>query len=121
MSVRVGATGLGFVDGLLIAGKYQIQPPLPYVPGSEFAGTVEALGAGVEGLAVGDEVYGLGQGTLAEGRLRRQARCTPFPRGFLWPRGQSLPINSFPPFMGLRTASTSPRGNACWCSAVAGA
>ena len=101
VSVRVGATGLGFVDGLLIAGKYQIQPPLPYVPGSEFAGTVEALGAGVEGLALGDEVYGLGQGTLAEGALAPAGQVYALPKGLSLAQGASLPINSFTALYGL--------------------
>ena len=109
VSVRVGATGLGFVDGLLIAGKYQIQPPLPYVPGSEFAGTVEALGAGVEGLAVGDEVYGLGQGTQAlapAGRLRPS-------KGLSLAQGGGRPSTTSPPF-GLEDYIDLARG-ACWC------
>ena len=38
--VNVTAAGVGFVDGLMIQGKYQVKPPLPYYPGSEFAGTV---------------------------------------------------------------------------------
>ncbi|MFN3552249.1 MAG: NADPH:quinone oxidoreductase family protein [Novosphingobium meiothermophilum] len=45
--LRVGAAGLGFVDGLLISGKYQWKPPLPFVPGGEIAGTVDAVGDGV--------------------------------------------------------------------------
>jgi NADPH:quinone reductase len=42
--LKVGAVGLGFVDGLLIAGMYQWKPPLPYVPGGEIAGVVDAIG-----------------------------------------------------------------------------
>jgi NADPH:quinone reductase len=37
------ATALGFVDGLLVQGRYQIKPPLPYVPGGEIAGVVTGL------------------------------------------------------------------------------
>ncbi len=54
--LRVGAVGLGFVDGLLIAGKYQWKPPLPYVPGGEIAGVIDATGPGVAGWAVGQQV-----------------------------------------------------------------
>ncbi len=93
--VRVEATGLGFVDGLLIAGKYQIQPPLPYVPGSEFAGTVDALGEGVKGFAVGDRVYGLGQGALAEATLAPAMNLFPLPPGLPFSLGASLPVNTF--------------------------
>jgi NADPH2:quinone reductase len=65
--VRVEATALGFVDGLIVQGRYQIKPPLPYIPGGEIAGVVEAVGPGVETVQVGDRVvtWQLGGG-LAE-------------------------------------------------------
>ena len=55
---RVEAVGLNFYDTLIIAGKYQTKPPLPFSPGGEFAGTVESVGAGVAGFAPGDRVVG---------------------------------------------------------------
>ena len=66
MAVLVAATALGYVDGLMAQGRYQIKPPLPYVPGGEIAGVVEAVGAGVSTLAVGDRVvtWQLGGGGL---------------------------------------------------------
>ncbi|QCI95860.1 NADPH:quinone oxidoreductase family protein [Novosphingobium sp. EMRT-2] len=54
--LRVNAVGLGFVDGLLIAGQYQWKPPLPYVPGGEIAGTIDAVGEGVTGWSAGQRV-----------------------------------------------------------------
>ncbi len=54
--IRVEATALGFVDGLIVQGRYQIKPPLPYVPGGEIAGTVDATGEGVRHLSAGDRV-----------------------------------------------------------------
>lgn len=54
--VAVEAAGVNFVDGLFIAGTYQIKPPLPFTPGSEIAGRVVALGDGVTGYHVGDRV-----------------------------------------------------------------
>jgi NADPH2:quinone reductase len=54
--IRVAAAGLNFFDTLIIAGKYQIKPALPFSPAAEFAGTVERLGPGAEGLSVGDRV-----------------------------------------------------------------
>lgn len=54
--LRVEATGVGFVDGLIVAGRYQLKPALPYVPGGEIAGTVDAVGPGVATLAVGEPV-----------------------------------------------------------------
>ena len=65
--IRVRATALGFADGLLVQGRYQIKPPLPYVPGGEIAGVVDAVGPEVSGLRLGARVatWQLGGG-LAE-------------------------------------------------------
>lgn len=54
--VDVKAAALNFPDTLIIAGKYQFKPELPFSPGGEAAGSVSALGAGVEDVAVGDRV-----------------------------------------------------------------
>jgi NADPH2:quinone reductase len=56
--VRIQAAALNFFDTLIIAGKYQVKPPFPFSPAAEFAGVVEALGAGVSGISVGDPVLG---------------------------------------------------------------
>jgi len=65
--VRVKAAALNFFDLLIIAGKYQVKPPFPFSPGSEFAGVVESVGAGVTDIAVGDRVLGsTGHGTARE-------------------------------------------------------
>jgi NADPH2:quinone reductase len=65
--VRVKAAALNFFDLLIIAGKYQVKPPFPFSPGSEFAGIVESVGAGVTDIVVGDRVLGsTGHGTARE-------------------------------------------------------
>jgi len=56
VAVAVEAAGVNFVDGLFIAGQYQIKPPLPFTPGSEVAGRVAAVGADVSGFEVGQRV-----------------------------------------------------------------
>ncbi|MGD0880134.1 MAG: NADPH:quinone oxidoreductase family protein [Acidimicrobiales bacterium] len=56
--VRVRAAAVNFPDVLLVADRYQITVPPPFVPGSEFAGVVEQVADGVAGLAVGDRVAG---------------------------------------------------------------
>lgn len=67
LRIRIAATALGFVDGLLVEGKYQLKPARPYVPGGEIAGVVDAVGSDVAGVSVGDRVavWRLGGG-LAE-------------------------------------------------------
>ncbi|HEV7403640.1 MAG TPA: NADPH:quinone reductase [Chthoniobacteraceae bacterium] len=66
--VRIHAAGVNPVETYIRSGKYAKLPPLPYTPGNDGAGVVEALGAGVTGLAVGDRVYvaGAKTGTYAE-------------------------------------------------------
>jgi NADPH2:quinone reductase len=65
--VAIKAAALNFFDNLLIAGKYQVKPPFPFSPGSEFAGVVLSLGSDAAGLAVGDRVMGwLGHGAARE-------------------------------------------------------
>ena len=65
--VRVAAAGLNYPDALMVQGKYQVKPPLPFVVGMELAGAVTAVGARVEELRVGDAVMATGQtGAFAE-------------------------------------------------------
>ncbi|KQP76335.1 NADPH:quinone oxidoreductase [Methylobacterium sp. Leaf111] len=54
--VRITLAALNFFDTLIIAGRYQVKPELPFSPGGEACGVIEALGEGAEGFAVGDRV-----------------------------------------------------------------
>lgn len=54
--VRITIAALNFADTLIIAGRYQVKPELPFSPGGEASGVIEALGEGVEGFSVGDRV-----------------------------------------------------------------
>ncbi|MGE0562971.1 MAG: NADPH:quinone oxidoreductase family protein [Pseudolabrys sp.] len=56
--VKIAAAALNFFDTLIIAGKYQYKPEMPFSPAAEFAGTVTGVGAGVTGFAPGDRVAG---------------------------------------------------------------
>ena len=62
--LAIKATGISFVDVLMAAGKYQVQPPLPFIPGSECAGVIEAVGENVRHFQPGDRVVGSGWGGM---------------------------------------------------------
>ena len=78
--VAVEAVGLGFVDALRIRGGYQIKSPLPFVAGSELAGRVVAVGAGVDAGWMARRVMGWGlAGALAERCVVKAATATVVP------------------------------------------
>lgn len=64
--VKVRAAAVNFPDLMQTRGEHQHKPPVPFVPGMELAGEVDALGEGVTGLRVGDAVAGGGRGGFAE-------------------------------------------------------
>jgi NADPH2:quinone reductase len=65
--IKVHACGMGYVDALVAVGGYQVKPPVPFTPGQEIAGTIAAIGAGVDAFREGDRVMaGLFGGGLAE-------------------------------------------------------
>ncbi|MEY4154708.1 MAG: alcohol dehydrogenase, partial [Pseudomonadota bacterium] len=81
--IRIEAASLNFPDLLIVQNKYQMKPDLPFVPGSEYAGVIEAVGEGMTHLKVGQSVAclsgtgGFGTHTLAPAKL-----CMPLPAGF---------------------------------------
>ncbi|MEY3887976.1 MAG: alcohol dehydrogenase [Pseudomonadota bacterium] len=81
--IRIEAASLNFPDLLIVQNKYQMKPDLPFVPGSEYAGVIEAVGEGVTHLKIGQSVAclsgtgGFGTHTLAPAKL-----CMPLPAGF---------------------------------------
>ncbi|NOR61088.1 MAG: zinc-binding dehydrogenase [Rhodobacteraceae bacterium] len=78
--VRVHACGINFGDTLIVEGKYQEKFALPFTPGMEICGTVEALGEGVSSPAIGTRIgaYG-GAGGLAEYTCISANRCVEVP------------------------------------------
>jgi NADPH2:quinone reductase len=80
--VTVKAAGVNFPDTLIVQGKYQIKPELPFTPGAEFAGVVKAVGEGVASVKPGDPVVGVGvAGGFAEEALIDAANLVALPAG----------------------------------------
>jgi NADPH:quinone reductase len=81
--LAVRAASLNFPDILIVQNKYQIKPPLPFVPGSEYAGVVEAVGEGVKGIRPGARVAALGgTGGFGTHAVVPADRLMPLPDGF---------------------------------------
>lgn len=81
--VRIEAASLNFPDLLIVQNKYQHKPPLPFVPGSEYAGVVEAVGEGVTHLKAGQRVACLsGTGGFGTHTIAPAALCIPLPPDF---------------------------------------
>ena len=79
--VSVKSCGVNFPDALLIQDKYQFKPPLPFAPGGEIAGVVQAVGEGVTAPKPGDRVIAsIGTGGFAEEALADATRCIPMPQ-----------------------------------------
>lgn len=78
--VSVKACGVNFPDTLIIQGKYQFKPALPFSPGGEIAGIVKEIGEGVEQVKVGDRVIAFtGWGGFAEEVVAAASRLIPMP------------------------------------------
>lgn len=89
--VAVKAASVNFPDTLIIQNKYQVKPPLPFSPGSEMAGVVKAVGAGVAGLRPGARVMALtGYGAFAEEVAVPAAHAMAIPEGMDFPVAASL-------------------------------
>ena len=78
--IQVHAAGVSFVDVLVAAGEYQLKPPLPFIPGSEFAGVIEAVGSGVPRCRLGERVCAVGFGAaFSETALVKAKLALPIP------------------------------------------
>jgi NADPH2:quinone reductase len=91
--VDVRAAALNFFDTLIIAGKYQTKPAMPFSPAAEFAGVVKSLGPGVEGVKAGDRVLGyLGYGAARERVVVKADQLIPIPDALDFDRAAGLVV-----------------------------
>jgi NADPH:quinone reductase len=110
--VDVAAAALNFPDVLMCRGEYQVKPPLPFTPGAEVAGTIDAIGDGVTSVRPGDRVIAIpkfGDGGLAEQTLAAAATVYPIPASIDWPAAAALHITYQTGHLALhRRASLQP-------------
>lgn len=91
--IAVKAAGVNFADTLIVQGRYQVKPPLPFIPGLEAAGTITEVGAEVRGAKPGDRVMAaLGIGAFAEEAVCNDGCFYPIPAGMDFVTAASVPI-----------------------------
>jgi NADPH2:quinone reductase len=89
--VDVKAAALNFPDALMVQGRYQVRPPLPFSPGAEVAGLIKEVGEGVQGLKAGDRVIGFpGTGGFAEECVVAAGKIMPLPENMDFASGAAL-------------------------------
>jgi NADPH2:quinone reductase len=91
--VRIRAAALNFPDRLIVAGKYQVKPPLPFVPGMELAGDVIAIGEDVAGFAPGDRISAVVTwGAFAQEIVLDASRAVKIPDDMSYELGAAFPL-----------------------------
>ncbi len=109
--LQVSGVGVGYFDGLLIRGDYQIRPELPFVPGSSLAGVVESVGEGVEHLNAGDAVAAFAlHGGMAEQLVLPATSCAPLPPGIAPVNAANFFISWATSLFGLREIGSLAEG-----------
>jgi NADPH:quinone reductase len=92
--IRIAAAGVNPVEAYIRSGAYARKPELPYTPGSDGAGIVEEIGAGVSSCKTGDRVYTSGSitGTYAEAVVCAERRVHPLPENVSFAQGAALGV-----------------------------
>jgi NADPH2:quinone reductase len=118
--VRTTAIALNFPDVLLCRGQYQVRPEPPFVPGIECCGTVLAVGAGVEGIAVGDRVVGSRIGVLADHVLLEARNTFPAPPALSDAEAAALTVGYQTAWVGLHRRAELKPGETVLVTAASG-
>ncbi|MBS0410358.1 MAG: NADPH:quinone oxidoreductase family protein [Proteobacteria bacterium] len=118
--IKVAACGVGYVDALVSLGRYQVKPPLPHIPGGEAAGVVDAVGAGVTGLAAGDRVMAQVGGGFAEYAVARAPAVVKIPDAMAFEAACGFRINYVTALHGLRDRAALKAGERLLVSGAAG-
>jgi NADPH2:quinone reductase len=119
--VKINSASLNFPDILLIAGKYQLKPPLPFVPGLEVAGTIAEFGAGMTGLQRGQRVLAqLGLGGFAEYAVAKEAAVQPIPESMSDDEAASFALVYQTSYFGLAYRAALRKGETVLVHSAAG-
>jgi NADPH2:quinone reductase len=103
VEIEVKAAALNFPDVLIIQGKYQMQPELPFVPGGECAGVVLAVGSEVDTLKPGDDVISMGvAGAFCERVVVPALTVMPMPKGLDYRQASGIGVTYFTSYYALK-------------------
>ena len=118
--IKNRAASLNFYDILLIQGKYQVKPPLPFTPGSEVAGTIDAVGSQVTGFSIGDRVQAMAiGGGFAEYSLASSDKTFPVPDRMSYEEAAAMIVIYQTSYFALKNRTTIREGE--WLLVHAGA
>lgn len=119
--VDVKAAGLNFPDVLMIQGKYQHQPEMPFVPGGECAGVVSAVGNKVSRFKVGDRVISVaGVGAFSEKVLANEFGVFPMPDRLSFEQAAGVSITYFTSYYALKQRAQLKAGETLLVLGAAG-
>ncbi|MFT5571597.1 MAG: NADPH2:quinone reductase [Cryomorphaceae bacterium] len=119
--IDVKAAGLNYPDCLIIQGKYQVQPELPFIPGGECAGIVKAVGADVKRLKAGDQVISMAQtGAFSEEIASHQSMVFPMPEGLSFQQAAGVSITYFTSYHALKQRANIQPGETILILGAAG-
>ena len=120
--IKVKAAGINFADVLAVGGRYLTPTRLPLVPGGEFAGCIDALGPGVEGFELSQQVAVLsGQGALSEYAIVPVRAIIPVPDGLSAAEAAAFPISYLTAYISLVTLGRAQAGETVLVQGAAGA
>ena len=121
MVVEVKAAGLNFPDVLMIQGKYQQQPEMPFIPGGECAGVVTAVGDKVSRFKVGDRVIAVaGVGAFSEKVLANEFGAFPMPEKLSFEQAAGVSITYFTSYYALKQRAQLQQGETLLVLGAAG-
>jgi NADPH2:quinone reductase len=119
--IDVKAAGLNFPDVLMIQGKYQYQPDMPFIPGGECAGVVAAVGEKVSRFKVGDKVLSAGgSGAFCEKIAVNEAGAFPMPAGLSFEQAAGVSITYFTSYYALKQRANIQPGETLLVLGAAG-
>lgn len=119
--IDVKAAGLNYPDCLIIQGKYQVQPELPFIPGGECSGVVTAVGADVKRVKVGDKVISMAQtGAFCETIASNEATVFPMPEGLSFEQAAGVCITYFTSYHALKQRANIQPGETLLVLGAAG-